>query len=461
MAIDDGRGFLLGYASGPEKQSGEFRRGMVRYHGDRHLLTVSPTRGGKGVAAIIPNLLRYRGSALVIDPKGENAKITGKQREQLGQVVHAVDPWDITGRTASRFNPMEWLDPEDQDIGENALMLADAIIVPSPGGKDQFWDQEAKALAWGLILYVALDPEEQGQRDLGRVRDLAKMSWKELDPIAARMFENKTNAIVSTTAQRLLGMDPKLRSNVFTTLQSHTHFLDSPRIRASISGKSDFRFEDLKTQRMTVYLALPADRLATFGAWFRLLVQQAITVNARNIESPPEQPILFLLDEMQNLGNLTMVSQAYSLMAGFGMQLWGIVQDFGVLKDIYGDRWESFVANSGVLQYFGSRDKTTADYFSHLCGVTTVRKTSFSITKAISRVFGGGGGGSDTQSNSQNMDVVQKPLVYPDQLMVMPRRAQLLLIENYNPVWGQKIEWFSDTRFSSLGVNLKAVRRIT
>lgn len=57
---------------------------------------------------------------------------------------------------------------------------------------------------------------------------------------------------------------------------------------------------------MTVYLVLPADHLGTFGR-VRLLIQQAITVNARNIEIKPDKPILFLLDEMEALGWLTKV----------------------------------------------------------------------------------------------------------------------------------------------------------
>jgi type IV secretion system protein VirD4 len=162
------------------------------------------------------------------------------------------------------------------------------------------------------------------------------------------------------------------------------------RIRASLAA-SDFKFEDLKTSKMTVYLVLPADRLQTFGRWLRLLVQQGITVNARNVEVKPDKPILFLLDEMASLGRLTMVEQAFGLMAGFGMQLWGIVQDLSQLEGIYGKGWETFIGNSGVLQYFGSRDHKTAEYFSKLCGVSTVEKSSFGRSVARFRlvvVFG-------------------------------------------------------------------------
>ena len=68
----------------------------VSYKGDRHLMTIAPTRSGKGTTQIVPNLLTYAGSALVIDPKGENAAITAEQRYHMGQEIHIVDPWGIT-----------------------------------------------------------------------------------------------------------------------------------------------------------------------------------------------------------------------------------------------------------------------------------------------------------------------------------------------------------------------------
>ena len=434
------------------------QRYPLHYTGDRHLLTVAPTRSGKGVSSIIPNLLTYTGSALVIDPKGENALITVPRRGSgkppdipgMNQNVHVVDPWGITGLPVSRFNPLDWLDPGDEDINENAMILADSIITPHEGFHDQFWDEEAKALLMGLLLHVALDKEEWGNRTLGRVRDIISMGHAEFMDVMIKM-QKSGNLIVSSTAERTISKEEKLQSSVLATLQAHTHFLDSPRIRASLAV-SDFRFEDLKTSKMTVYLVLPADRLETFGRWLRLLIQQAITVNARNIETKPEKPILFLLDEMAALGRLAMVEQAFSLMAGFGMQLWGVVQDLSQIENIYSRGWETFIGNSGVLQYFGSRDNKTAEYFSKLCGVTTVLK--FSLTQAVARALGfsvshtiGGQGGSSTSgesstttwSDSETEDVVQRHLAFPDELMVLRDKKQLVIIESCNPIGAKRV----------------------
>ncbi len=152
---------------------------------------------------------------------------------------------------------------------------------------------------------------------------------------------------------------------------------------------------------------------------------------------------------MPALGRLSMVEEAYGLMRGFGIQLWGIVQDAGQLKRIYGDSWEGFVANSGAVQYFGSRDRMTAEYFSALCGVTTV----WNLSSAISRAFSGSGNSSTA---SQTTAAAQRKLAYPDELMRMHAGRQLVLIENHHPISGQKLRWFDDAELKLLGRNLHA-----
>lgn len=68
-------GLYLGYYYDDNGQ-----RVQLQYPGDKHLLTVSPTRGRKGACAVVPNLLGYEGSVICIDPKGENALMTAARR---------------------------------------------------------------------------------------------------------------------------------------------------------------------------------------------------------------------------------------------------------------------------------------------------------------------------------------------------------------------------------------------
>lgn len=431
----------------------------LHYDGDRHGLVIAPNRSGKGTCTIIPNLLTYEGSVLVIDPKGENAMITAKHRaESMDQNVHVVDPWNITSLNTSRFNPLDWLVKGDVDIADNAMLLADAIIV-AMGENEQFWTEEAKALLLGVILLVALDDHYEGYRNLGTVRDLLCSDGNELTELFKRMLQCP-HPVVRSTGARCLQKEEKLLSNVMASVQAQTHFLDSQRLRESLS-QSDFDFADLKDKKMSIYLVLPADRLNSHGRWLRLLIQQAITVNARNIEKKPKKPVLFILDEMPALGKLTMVEQAFGLMAGFGLQILGIVQDASQLKRIYGDGWETFVSNAGVIQYFGSRDKMTAEYFSSLCGVTTVWNFSTAVARAVgvthsSSATGASSSTSKTTTTTDTATGTQRRLAYADELMRMGDDQQLLLIKNMNPIMGQKQPWFKNPELKELGINLYA-----
>ncbi len=428
----------------------------IAYHGDRHALTVAPTRSGKGVSQIIPNLLSTTASFIVVDPKGENALITAEARRAMGQEVRLLDPWGIASEAgeAARFNPLDWLQEGDADITENAMLLADALVVRG-NERDPFFNDEAVALLQGILLYVATDEHEDGQRHLGRVRDLLLLDGEDLPQLFQRMVQSPHHVVASTGA-RCLQKDPKLLSNVLASVQSHTHFLDSARIRDSLSA-SDFRFEDIKRKAMSVYLILPADRLHGFNRWLRLVIQQAITVNARDIAAKPKQPVLFILDEMPALGKLAMIEQAYGLMAGFGLQLWGIVQDLSQLKTTYGEGWETFIGNAGVIQYFGSHDRMTAEYFSALCGETTV----WNFSSAVARTFGSshGQGGlsmSDSNTTTDTRAASQRKLAYPDELMRLHESRQILFIENMNPIVGTKVPWFEDKALKAKGRNLHA-----
>ncbi len=75
---------------------------LLRYDGPAHLLTMAPTRTGKGVGTIIPNLLTADRSVICIDPKGENAKIAGRARQQFGP-VHVLDHFGVTGQPSAAF----------------------------------------------------------------------------------------------------------------------------------------------------------------------------------------------------------------------------------------------------------------------------------------------------------------------------------------------------------------------
>lgn len=63
---------------------------------ESNLMTIGHTGSGKGVNALIPNLLSYSGSVVCVDIKGEAARLTAAYRKSLGQTVWVVDPFSVS-----------------------------------------------------------------------------------------------------------------------------------------------------------------------------------------------------------------------------------------------------------------------------------------------------------------------------------------------------------------------------
>ena len=156
-------------------------------------------------------------------------------------------------------------------------------------------------------------------------------------------------------------------------------------MRRILSGSS-FRFEELKRKRVTVYLCLPATRLATHGRWLRLMVAMAFEAMERTGPKEPDRPaVLFCLDEFAALGRMESVEKAAGQIAGFGVKLWPIVQDLTQLVRDYREAWETFMGNAGCLTFWGNTDITTSEHVAKRLGELEVIRTVQNATETWAR----------------------------------------------------------------------------
>ncbi len=423
---------------------GRAQRGwLMRYAGPAHLLTLAPTRSGKGVGSIIPNLLTAERSVICIDPKGENARITARARSAFGP-VQVLDPFEITGRPGAAFNPMARLDPMGVDLAEDAALIADTLVHDPPGQVGEaHWNEEAKALIAGIIMHVVTG-DLVGNASLSRVREILTAAPKDFHSHLLVMQRSAAaGGLVARAANRHLGKSDREATGVLSSAQRHTHFLDSPRM-ARVLSRSDFAFADLKHAAATVFLVLPPERLATHARWLRLLVGQAIHELAR---APREGDgsVLLLLDEFAALGRLEPIERAFALMAGYGLQLWAILQDLHQLRGLYGESAGTFISNAGAIQVFNVADIDTASWVSRMLGVMTESYTTMghSVTQQGVQPFG-------SQSQSWTPHLVQRALMTPDEVLRMSADRLLLLRPGRAPLAPWKVRYYADGEFQGL-----------
>ncbi|MGI2036314.1 type IV secretory system conjugative DNA transfer family protein [Rhizobium panacihumi] len=407
---------------------------LFRYSGPSHLLTMAPTRSGKGVGTIVPNLLTANRSVICIDPKGENAKIASRTRERFGP-VHVLDPFGVTGMQSSAFNPLDSLDPEGLDVAEDASTLADALVFDEPGtGGEAHWNEEAKALIGGLILKIVTD-EPRNRRNLASLREYLTLAPEAFASLLKQMQENKqAGGLIARAANRHLGKSDREAAGVLSAAQRHTHFLDSPRMHRVLDD-SHFSFGDLKHRTATVFLVLPPDRLSTYSRWLRLLITQSLLEMARD-QQKPVSPVLYLLDEFASLGHLAAVERAMGLMAGYGVQLWPILQDIHQLRATYGQKAGTFLSNAGVLQVFGVNDHESARLVSDLLGQETV------VFKTMARAMD-----SDNSGITYSQHHTARALLTPDEVRGIPQHVQLLFLSGQKPIISTKLAYYADREF--------------
>jgi type IV secretion system protein VirD4 len=337
---------------------------------DRHAVTVAGNRAGKSSTVLIPNLLRYSGSAVVLDPKGELARATAAHRIRMGQTVHILDPFGETGAPSASHNPFEELGQgRPEHVAADAAQLADALIISN--NKDPHWTDSAKNLIRGITLHLLSTTADMAS--IREVRRRLNGTPADLDALFSEMTGSTAyDGVVANIGASFLG---KLEAGgrelqgILSTAQEQTAPLDDI---VRVTEQSDFRLRDLSTSRMTIYLVLPGMRMGTHYRWMRLVIQQALAAMERSPVPRGQLPVWFILEEFPSLGHMRSIETAAGLMAGFGVKLWSVLQDLTQLQTHYPKSWETFLGNAGVIQAFGNADITTTEHLSKLLGNTQV-----------------------------------------------------------------------------------------
>nr|CAD6631751.1 conjugal transfer protein TraG [arsenite-oxidising bacterium NT-25] len=127
------------------------------------------------------------------------------------------------------------------------------------------------------------------------------------------------------------------------------------------------------------------------------------------------------------------------LMAGYGVQLWPILQDLHQLRATYGAKAGTFLSNAGVLQVSGVNDNDTAKFVSDMLGQTTA------VFQTMGRALD-----SEKSGVSYGEQHSARPLMTPDEVRNFPQNGELLFIAGKRPIMANKLVYYADPEFKGL-----------
>jgi len=412
---------------------------LLVFGGQEHVMLHAPTRTGKGVGVVIPNLLTWPDSVVVLDVKRENWDATAGFRAAHGQAVHLFDPLAPDGRT-SRYNPLGHINRTDPVAILDELQRIAAMLFPHPPNADPFWAESARTGFIGVAAYLAETPERPltfgalyGELTAGDPR----MRFPAL--IARRREEGRP---LSPGCTRALTDFTAASENTFASVrQSLTAKLNlwlNPRVDAATAA-SDFDLAALRHRRTSIYLAASPDNLVRLAPLYALLAQQLVDRNCRTRPDPNREPlqVLVLLDEFARLGHAEVLAKAFAYVAGYGLRLLPVLQSPAQLRAEYGpDLTEEILANCAVEIAFAPRELRLARDLSERLGDTTVRSPSRSRPAGLSR-------GHRSVSESDQ----RRALLLPQELAQLPPDALLILRAGLPPVRGRKLRYYAEPAF--------------
>jgi type IV secretion system protein VirD4 len=408
------------------------------YTDNRHLITFGPTRSGKGTTVIVQTLLQAPHSIICIDPKGQNAAITARRRSELGDVfvlnpfgLHTDEPWRLPRH---RYNPIAHFKITDNNVVADAAGLAEALILTE--GKEPYFDNTARDLVKLIILHLIAT--KGSAATLGDMRRLLTLGEKPFVELLVDMMDSPYSFIAHPAAR--FTKDTRDIASSISSAITQTAFLDDPVLtnpqNGTLSG-SDFTMPQLKRKPTTVFVILPGRYIEAYARLFRLIVTSAVD---HLTAEPGGHPTLMILDEFATMQNLPAFSKAFGFAAGFNLQCWGFLQDLPQLQAIYENKWESFIANAGVLQFFTPADMTTAEYLQRRGGMTTGETKSRSLSQGV----------GSTQSGQQ-VSETRVPLLPVEEMMGLPDHLQVLFFAGtHGPQIVPRLPYYAIRRLKGL-----------
>ncbi|MET7140478.1 type IV secretory system conjugative DNA transfer family protein [Xanthomonas sp. PPL139] len=424
---------------------GKFRGKLVRLSGQQFVILAAPTRSGKGVGVVIPNLLEYQESVVVLDIKQENFDLTSGWRASQGQEVFLFNPFAEDRRT-HRWNPLSYVS-DDPAFRVSDLMSIAAMLYPDGSDDQKFWVSQARNafMAFSLYLFENWDDERNigfpgglGTPTLGAIYRLSSGDGTDLKKYLKSLSERRfLSGNAKSAFSNLLSQADETFASIMGTLKEPLNAWINPVLDAATSD-NDFLLTDLRKKKMTIYIGIQPNKLAESRLIINLFFSQIINLNTK--ELPKSNPALkyqclLLMDEFTAIGKVDIIASAVSYMAGYNVRLLPIIQSMAQLDATYGkDISRTIITNHALQILYAPREQQDANDYSEMLGYTTFRKKNVTRGKDVTR----------------SVSEEKRALMLPQELKAMGNDQEVFLYEGIpHPVKCDKIKYYKDRHFTA------------
>ena len=405
---------------------------------ERSVLTIGPSRSGKGVYLVINAILDAPGAVITTATKPDNIKATITARAQRGP-VGAFDPQGMLPATYEHAVSWDAVagceDP--MRAATRAAGLANNTGIAA-GSENRIWRQHATTVIETVLHAAALQglDIEVAFRWMQSEHALAPaIAILEHHPDACPTWDDRLRGIAHNP-------DPRFVGSVMSVVAAAIAPLAFPTVRAALTPSPDrpaITAESLLADNLTLYCLATDSGAAATATVVSALIEDIAYVARRTAARSPggrlDPPPLFMLDECANTAPIPSLPILLADGSGQGLTIWPVFQTIAQMRSKYGDDdAQTVFSTSQVKLVLGGTD--TGDDVRDLSALIGERDEHYSTVSrsALALAF-------DTKA-TESGSLRRIPILPPEAIRTIPLGSALMLQSQAEPMPLRMRAWF-------------------
>ena len=447
----DAKGVITGSDSFRIKRFGS----LISDNSAYHAIVVGATGSGKGVGVIMPTLLTWKESVMIVDPKGESYGYTAGYRSTFSEVFY-FDPTMTAEEAKERhikpchINPLDFIPRTADAMAEIGNMC---LMIHPDQSKDAYWDKMPRMMLEMLIGHVLIKGKKKSLPEAASII----MTTEKYETI----FENILNAyeeepvlepdplsgvakMVQSNAALFFNMatnqnDEQLVTHI-STVKGDLGIYSNP-ASAEILSYSDFSLDDIMDgeKPISIYMCIPVKQIERIMPMFKL-IYSLILKSFLGRDQKHKHKLLMLLDEFSQFKKFETIAEQIPFVRSYGIKIMAFIQSISQLDDYYGQNGaKALMDNFQLKVYLRATSPETTEYFERQLGKETLlmKKTSFSHNRKSQGV----------ESYSESTSEQGRSLLTAEEILNLPLYEMIIFRPGMYPYLGKKIQHYADKRF--------------
>ncbi|WP_425964284.1 type IV secretory system conjugative DNA transfer family protein [Rhizobium nepotum] len=367
--LRDKQGIVLGLKQGL----------LLRNDGDQHVMLIGSPGQGKSRGFVIPSMMSFEGSQVVLDMSGELFEETSGYLKDKGFETFLLAPGS---KFTDGYNPLDLIstDPHQRitDLQKLTQMLLPERL---RSDSSDFWEESAQILLTAMLGFVLECPDTR--KSLSELYRILNSMSDERTAIV-QLLENYETILSDQTRMQLTkfaGRHEKLGEGIAAEIVAKLNFLQNPLVEA-LTSITTIPIDMIRKRKMVIYIQADWNAIQIYERLISMFIQQMADKLVQMGSLPNgEHEVMMMLDEFGNGGRIDTVLTLAPLIRKNGVRFVFILQDGAQLERLYQRSGQKILMGASTIKVFMNfQNQDDAMAVSLAAGKTTewIEQSSYS-----------------------------------------------------------------------------------